>query len=34
MIYKTGNAWYAFQVIIGVVHDAKQRQIDTLVSAL
>jgi hypothetical protein len=34
MIYKTSNAYYAFQVTIGVVHDAKQRQIDALVSAL
>ena len=34
MIYKTGNIYYAFQVTLGKSHDAKQRQIDALISSL
>jgi hypothetical protein len=34
MIYKVGNIYYAFQITLGNSHDAKQRQIDSLVQRL
>ena len=34
MIYKIGNIYYAFQVTLGKSHDAKQGQIDALISSL
>jgi hypothetical protein len=34
MIFKIGNIYYAVQVTIGKTHDAKQRQIDTIIHDL
>ena len=34
MIYKVGNIYHAFQITLGNSHDAKQRQIDSLVQRL
>lgn len=34
MVYKAGNVYYAFQIILGNSHDAKQQQIDSLVQRL